>query len=125
MIFSTISQLNCVLIFCFFGIVCSIVLTSFSILFVLNFHKNFIKTLINMVIYIIFSIFFVILLNFFNFGNFSLTLFIVYSLSFITFKILSRKSVVFLQTLWYNKIKKIFKRKTKGKNLSNEISSKS
>lgn len=103
MIFSTLNQLNCFFIFLFFGIIFSVINTCLNILFLQKKFKTTKKIIINCVFYSIFSIFFVILLNIFNFGLFSFVLLLASVLGFIWFNLTSKKLVVFLKTLCYNK----------------------
>ena len=86
-----------------------------------------------MLFYSVFAIIFVFLLNFFNFGTFSYILLLSYLFGYhITFYHF-KKLVVIFEKAWYNKITKWFsnsflkptKRKTKERNIENEISSKS
>jgi len=106
MIFSTNHQVNCFLIFVFLGIIFSIFYNCINILFFKNFTKNYKKIIKNSVFYSIFSIFFVILLNFFNFGLFSISLLLATFAGYVWTNLTIKKLVVFLQTLWYNKLTK-------------------
>ena len=122
MIFQTQNQLNCVFIFIFFGIIVGLISIFYFLFFLEKYQKNLIKILINTVFYAFFSVFFAILINYFNFGKFSIVLFVLYSIGYVWIRILSGKLVVFLQNLWYNKIinyvlniKSKFKRKGKLK----------
>lgn len=110
MIFSTQHQLNCVLIFIFFGIISGLIYSFFCVLFLKKYQKKLIKLLFLSIIYSFFSIFFIFLINFFNFGKFSLTLFLSHLTGFSTTVLLLRKLVVIFEKLWYNKINEIFNR---------------
>ncbi len=130
MIFSTQSQLNCLLIFLFCGFICGIILSVLNIIFLKNYQKKLIKTLFDSVFCVFFCIFFIILLNFFNFGKFSIVLFLSFYLGKFWIQTLNKNLVVIFENSWYNKIKNIAnqissrfrKRNTKDKN---EISNKS
>lgn len=102
MIFATVNQLNCFLIFLSLGIIFCLIYNLIKIIFCLNFSKNIKKNIINCVFFSIFAIFFVIFINFFNFGSLSFTLIFACLLGWIVFEMLVKKSVVFLQTKWYN-----------------------
>ena len=103
MIFSTTYQFNCFFIFLFLGVAFSLFFNCINILFLQKFSKKYKKIIINCVFYSIFSIFFVILLNIFNFGLFSTSLLIAAFLGFIWMHFTSKKLVVFLKMLCYNK----------------------
>lgn len=125
MIFSTINQLNCLLILFFYGSFWGIISAVISVVFLKKYQKNIIKTIFLSLFCSIFHIFFIFLLNFYNCGNFSISLYFSYLFGFFTIKQLLRKSVVFFQTLWYNTIKKTFLKNKKAQKKSNEISSES
>lgn len=130
MIFSTYHQLNSLLIFLFCGLFAGLILSLLNIIFLKNYQKKLIKTIFNTVFYTFFCAFFIILLNFFNFGKFSLSLFSIFCFGKFWIQSLSKNLVVILENSWYNKVKKISiqifskfrKRNTKDKN---EISNKS
>ena len=103
MIYSTHNQLNCFFIFTFLGIIFSVIYNCLKILFLHKNSKNFKKITINCIFYSIFSIIFVILLNIFNFGLFSIVLLCATVLGFVWLNFTSKKLVVFLEVLWYNK----------------------
>lgn len=109
MIFQTQNQVNIILIFIFFGILLGFISIVFFTLFLKNFQKILIKSIINCVFYVFFSVFFIFLLNFFNFGKFNLTLTLCYIFGFAWFVFLCRNLVVILEKKWYNIIKSKFK----------------
>ena len=109
MIFSTLNQLNCLLIFIFYGIVLGLIFSFFDILFLRKNEKLIKKTIICCNLSAIFIIFFSFLENIFNLGKFSLSLFIGFSLGFFWIKKLVFNLVVFLQNKWYNVFKSIQK----------------
>ncbi len=113
MIFSTQNQFNCFLIFIFFGIILGVLFSIQNILFLRKNEKFIKKIILDCIFYMFFSIFFIILINFFNFGKFSLTLLLAFILGFETSKRLLLKTVVFLQNKWYNVVNKFFKRSKK------------
>lgn len=113
MIFLTLNQFNNFLIFIFFGLIFGLIYNIFKIIFVIkkidkikknifNFLKN---TIFFTIFYSIFTIIFVFLLNFYNYGNFSLALLFALFLGKIWFDSISKNLVVFLQNKWYNFIK--------------------
>ena len=102
MIFATVNQLNCFLIFFSLGIIFNLIFNLIKIIFCLNFSKNIIKNIINCIFFSIFSIIFVIFINFFNFGSLSFTLILACLLGWFLFEMLVKKTVVFLQAKWYN-----------------------
>ena len=115
MIFSTFNQLNCFLLFLYFGIILGLISKIFFILFLNKFQKIIIKNIIFAIFYTFFSIFFVFLINFYNLGQFSYALILAYILGFLWFNFLSKNLVVFLENKWYTIIRKlkqrVFKRK--------------
>lgn len=126
MIFQTQNQLNSVLIFIFFGIVLGLVFSLINLIFLIKYLKNPIKTILNTIFYSFFGIFFAILLIFYNFGNFSLTLLTFFLIAFFISSKHTSKSLVFIEKRWYNKFRQIsnqFQRKRKTK--SNEQRKKS
>ena len=127
MIFQTQNQLNCLLIFIYFGIICGLVSIFYNLLFLQKYQKKLIKTTINTIFHSFFSIFFAILIFFYNLGNFSFVLFCSFVLGFILIQTLSQKSVVILEKKWYtiinNLITNLKNKKNKGK--VNEQSKKS
>lgn len=133
MIFSTQPQLNCVLIFIFFGIITGLILSILSIIFLKSHQKKLLKLIFLTSFYAFFSVLFVFLLNFFNFGKFSIVLLLAYLCGFKAINFQLDKLVVIFEKSWYNKISKIFnqlfsrlnKRKIKEQKKTNEISSKS
>lgn len=130
MIFSTQNQLYILLIFLLGGIISGICSSFFSIIFLKKYQKNLVKSVFLSVFYLFFCVFFIFLLNFFNFGNFSLILVLSYLIGFLSTKNLTKNLVVILQDLWYNKIKRTCRmssQKIKGENKKdkNEITNKS
>ncbi len=116
MIFSTFNQLNIFLLFLFFGIIIGIISKIFFVLFLKNFQKIIIKNIIYAIFYTFFSIFFIILINFYNLGQFSYALIISYLLGFFWLNYISKNLVAFLENKWYNiftKFKHILFRKKK------------
>ena len=113
MIFSTLNQLNIFLIFVFGGILCEIIRSVFNTLFLINFQKKLTKTIFFFIFYSFFSIFFVFLINFFNFGKLSIVTIFAFVLGKQTTKFTIKKTVVILENLWYNKIRKLLNTKEK------------
>ncbi len=119
MIFSSTQQIICVFIFLFFGIVFGIISQIFYLIFFQKFQKKLIKTAIITINYVFFVVFYGVLLNFLHLGEFSITLLLFFILGYFWIKKQSEKSVVFVEKLWYNIIKK-FILSTKGKKKNNE-----
>ena len=117
MIYLTTNQLNCFLIFLCAGFLISFIYNLISIIFCLNFGKILKKIIINSVFYSIFAIIFVFLINFFNFGKFSISLLAGLILGFLWLNKLVNILVVFLQNKWYT-ILNYKKRKVKPKHES-------
>ena len=111
MIFSTLNQVNCFLIFVFLGIIFSIIYDALFILFLKKHRKKFANYTFDTIFYAIFSCFFVIFKNIFNFGLFSFSLLLACSIGFVWTKSTTKNLVVFLEEKWYNKI--TLKRKEK------------
>lgn len=107
MIFSSTNQVNILFIFCSAGIASAIFFAAFSIIFLKNYLKKIKKTLFFALFYAFYYVFFIILINFFNFGKFSLSLLISYILSFKLVELLLRNLVVIFEKRWYNKFIKI------------------
>lgn len=128
MIFNTISQLNLVFIFLFFGLICGFIATIYFAITLKNYNKNLIKIINNCIFYCFFSIFYVFLIIFFNFGKFSATLAFAYTAGFIWSTKLLKKLLVILEKRCYTIFKKLTKnfiKKTKQrKHKSHEITSK-
>lgn len=128
MIFQTLNQLNCFLIFIFCGLVVGLISIIYFLIFLVNFQKKSIKTAIFTFFYAFFSIFFVFLINFFNFGKFSFVLLMSYILGFVWSNYTFKKSVVILEERWYNKISKKLKdfktRQKEGKLKTNDTNQK-
>ena len=102
MIFSTLNQLNCFLLFIFCGIIFGIIYSFFSIIFLKKYQKIFQKIIFEGIFYTFFSIFYVILINLYNFGKISYVLIFGYILGFLWIKKLLKNSVVFFNNKWYN-----------------------
>ena len=119
MIFSTLNQLNCFLLFIFFGLIFVFFYNFASILFLKKYQKIFQKIIFDSVFFSFFSIFYVFLINFYNFGIFSITLILGYLFGFLWLKNLSKNLVVFLQEKWYNSL---IKRKRNGRRKKNKAS---
>ncbi len=107
MIFITNNQLNCFLVFLFFGLICGIAYQFFCVLFLKKYQKNIIKTIFDGIFCAFFCIFYIFLINIFNFGKFPLALALAFLLGFLWIKKLLCNLVVFLQNKWYNCIKRI------------------
>lgn len=133
MIFSTLNQVNVFLVFLFFGVVFGFLFHFVKLLYrssdkvnplnknktnkkiskkfkkyiekLLIFLKIFKKTIINTIFYLIFGIIFAFLINFFNFGNFSTVLLFTSILGFMWSYKSTKNLVVFLQKIWYTKVK--------------------
>lgn len=105
MIFQTQNQLNNSLIFIFFGFIVGLFSIVYYLIIFKKTSKKLTKSIINCIFYLIFSIFFVFLIIFFNFGKFSLVLFLLYLTSFLYTKHTFSNSVVLLKKLCYNKVK--------------------
>lgn len=121
MIFQTQNQINCLLIFIFFGIISGLISILFFLIFTIKNQKKLIKLLFESIFYSFLGVFFVFLINFLNFGHFSPTLLIGYILGYLWIKRLMQKSVVILETKWYTKVSKIY---NKLKNLKKKRESK-
>lgn len=120
MIFATFTQFNCFISFIFFGLIIGIFHTLFKIFFIPNLNrynnkeikkskKNFIiiqKICSETIFFTIFCVFFEILLNFFNFGKFSLSLFLAYFIGYFWINCSLKNLVALSQTLWYNILNK-------------------
>ena len=102
MIFSTLNQFNCFVIFVFLGFLFGILFNVFSVLFLKKYQKIFQKIIFEGIFYTFFAIFYVIFLNFFNFGKISFALILAIVLGFLWAKKLLLNLVVFLQNKWYN-----------------------
>jgi len=113
MIFLSVNQLNCFLIFLFFGIISCVIYKFFCILFLKNYQKIFKIIIFDTIFYTFLMIFYIFLINFLNFGKLSLVLIFAFTIGFYFFKILTKNLVVFLQNKWYNIFIKYF---SKGKN---------
>ena len=119
MIFSTLNQLNCFLLFIFFGLIFGFFYNLAGILFLKKYQKIFQKIIFDSVFFGFFSIFYVFLINFYNFGIFSITLILGYLIGFLWIKNLGKNLVVFLQEKWYTFL---IKRKRNGRGKKNKAS---
>lgn len=108
MIFSTINQFNCFLIFLFFGIISNLIYSLFSIIFIKNYQKKFKNIIFDTIFYVFLMIFLIFLINFLNFGKLSFSILLAFILGFYSSKILTKNLVVFLQNKWYTIFNKIF-----------------
>ena len=115
MIFLTNNQLNCFLVFLFFGIICGIIYQLFCIIFLKKYQKNIIKSVFNGIFCTFFCIFYIFLINFFNFGKFPLALILAFLVGFFWIEKLLRNLVVFLQNKWYTCIKRRKNEKSNNK----------
>ena len=106
MIFSTLNQFNCFLLFLFFGIFLGFIYCIFSILLLKKYQKIFQKIIFEGIFYTFFSIFYVFLINFYNFGKISYVLIFAFLCGYCWAKKLLKDLVVFFENKWYNYIKK-------------------
>lgn len=120
MIFKTINQLEYAIIFLFSGILIGLFNLIFSLFTSKKPVKLFEKITKNTIFYAIFAVFFEILIFFYNFGKFSITLLISYFVGFLWSKFLTRNLVVILKKKCYNALHNKIKRKA----LENEESKK-
>ena len=122
MIFSTLNQTNCFICFLFFGLLTGILFNLFLIIFFVKYLKKYQKNIFFCIFFAFFIIFFAILINIFNFGKFSITLFLAYIISHFWSRKLTTNLVVFFSNKCYNVIKLI---KPKKRNVNkNESKSK-
>jgi len=108
MIFNTINQFNCFLIFLFFGIIFNLIYNLFSILILKKYQKKLKIIIFDSVFYSFLSIFLIFLINFLNFGKLSFSILLAFILGFISSNMLTKKSVVFFENKWYTTFNKIF-----------------
>lgn len=106
MIFSSLNQVNCFLVFLFFGFIFGFILNLSNEIFFKKIKKNYIKTIFLTIFYGIFAIFFVFLKNFFNFGIFSFAILIAYLLGFLLSKKMIKILVEFFFLKCYNLLNK-------------------
>lgn len=116
MIFATNNQLNCFILFIFFGLILGGIFQLLSIIFFKKYQKNWEKIVFESIFYTFFCIFFVILSNIFNFGLFSFALVLAYLIGFIWTNKLSAKLVGKIQNKWYNFLKGKAKNEKERKN---------
>lgn len=109
MIFSTLNQVNCFLIFLFFGFICNFVINILSIIFLKKFKKLTINCVFDCIFTIFLCIFLIFLLINFNFGKFSIVLIITFLFGYCTTQFVFKKTFVFLENKWYNTINKFLK----------------
>ena len=105
MIFSTLNQLNCFILFLFCGLIFGIFYLIFSVLFLKKYQKIFQKIIFEGIFYTFFAIFYVFFINFYNFGKISLVLIFAYILGFLWTNKLGKNLVVNLENKWYNHLK--------------------
>lgn len=108
MIFSSLNQFNCFLIFLFFGIILNLFYNIFSIIILKNYQKNLKIIIFDTFFYGFFSIFLIFLINFLNFGKLHFSILLAVCLGFYLTKRLTKNLVVFLEKKWYNIFNKIF-----------------
>jgi len=108
MIFNTINQFNCFLIFLFFGIIFNLIYNLFSILILKKYQKKLKIIIFDTIFYSFLSMFLIFLINFLNFGKLSLVVLLAFVLGFISLNILTKNLVVFFENKWYTIINKIF-----------------
>lgn len=101
MIFATNLQLNCFILFIFFGVILGFIFNLFFVLFLKNNSKLIKNIILNTIFCTFFCVFFVILLNLFNFGKLSLSLILAYLLGYFWVKKLTRNLVDKLSKKWY------------------------
>ena len=104
MIFGTLNQLNCFILFLFCGIILGIIYSFFSILFLKKYQKIFQKIIFEGIFCTFFAIFYVFLINFYNFGKISYVLIFIYILGILWAQKVLKNLVVFYENLWYNYI---------------------
>lgn len=109
MIFSTLNQLNCWLIFLILGFCFAIIYDLFyTLLKIKKPHKklkNIKKILFESIFFSFFSIIFIFLLNYFNFGELSIALIFASILGFLWMSKLIKNLVVFFKNKCYTKSK--------------------
>lgn len=108
MIFNTLNQFNCFLIFLFFGIISNLIYSLFSILFLKNYQKKIKIIIFDTIFYSFLMIFLIFLINFLNFGKLSFSILLAFICGFLSLKILTKNLVVFLENKWYTTYNKIF-----------------
>lgn len=106
MIFSSLNQVNCFLLFLFRGIILGFISQIFFTLTLKKYQKIYLKIIFETLFYTFFSVFFCFLINFFNFGQYSFALILAYILGYIWIKNIDKNLFVFLETKWYNTINK-------------------
>ena len=106
MIFSSLNQVNCFLLFLFCGIILGLISQIFFTLTLKKYQKIYLKIIFDTIFYAFFSIIFCFLINFFNFGQYSFALIMSYLLGDIWKKNIDKNLIVFLETKWYNIINK-------------------
>ena len=108
MIFSTLNQFNCFLIFLFFGICSSLIYKFFSIIFLKKYQKKLKIIIFDCIFSIFLIIFLTFLINYLNFGKLSLGIIVAFLTGNLIFNKLVKNLVVFLENKWYNIVNKLF-----------------
>jgi len=108
MIFNTINQFNCFLIFLFFGIIFNLIYNLFSILILKKYQKKLKIIIFDTIFYSFFSIFLIFLINFLNYGKFSFSILAATIIGFLLNNMLTKNLVVFLENKWYTLYNKLF-----------------
>lgn len=106
MIFSTFNQLDCFLIFLFYGIISGLISNLFSAFFLIKQSKKYKKIIFDAFFCSFHAIKFNFLINFYNLGKFSIVLAISYLVGILWIELTSKNLVVFLSNKWYNYINK-------------------
>lgn len=103
MIFTSLNQLNIIFIFIFCGILIGFISSFVFIIFLKKHQKKLIKIIFDSIFYAFLSFFYVVLLNFLNFGKFSVSLLLSFIAGYKWSTTLLNKSVVFFERKCYNK----------------------
>lgn len=123
MIFLTQIQLNSVLIFLFYGIICGLAFSFFQAIMLRKYQKKIIKFIFDIVFYAFLSIFYVFLINFYNLGKFSFVLLLCFISSISITKYVLKNLLVILEKKCYNifiKLKTLLRKSnTHGKSKKN------
>lgn len=114
MIFYSFNQLNCFLIFIFYGIICCLIYNVFNLIFLIKFQKKFKKIIFDSIFYSFFNIFLIFLINFLNFGKINFSILLGYILGFYLTKKSTKNLLVFLENKWYNIFTKNFSKENKN-----------
>ena len=121
MIFSTINQFNCFLIFVFLGSLVGLFSTLIFIIFLKNYQKNIVKVVFDTIFYAFLMILFIFFNIFLNFGELSIAPLIGYSLGIIWIRILTSKLVVFFEKKWYNYLNKRKRKLSERKSRKSQV----